>query len=86
MLIEAKDIKDTVPEIKEVPFVPLDDTRRKRLHRALVANALDDKPMFMDPKDTTFTGLDEPGLNDAEMDLPTDAEVINAIRNIPCHY
>ena len=64
-----------------VTFTPISNGERNRLLGALKANALENKPMRMNPRDTSFEGIGE--MVDGEV---TDAEVINQVRSIPCHY
>jgi hypothetical protein len=58
-------------------FRPLLDTERRQLLTALRGNALEDRAILMDRRDTSFVGTTE--------DV-TDEEVITAIRAVPCHY
>jgi hypothetical protein len=58
-------------------FRALSDTERRQLARALRGNAESDRAILMDRRDTSFAGTAE--------DIP-DAEVISAIRSVPCHY
>jgi hypothetical protein len=58
-------------------FRPLADTERRELLAALHANARSGSTILMDRRDTRFAG---------QTDEPTDEEVINAIRSVPCHY
>jgi hypothetical protein len=58
-------------------FRPLNDTERLQLLSALRGNALEDRAILTDQRDTSFVSTAE--------DLP-DEEVISAIRSVPCHY
>lgn len=51
---------------------------RKKLRTALVENAENNCSIIMNEKDTSFVGT-----ADEEV---VDAQVISAIRSIPCHY
>jgi hypothetical protein len=57
-------------------FTPLTADEVQNLTQALRSNAEADKPIYMDPKDTSFRGSSE----------AHDEEVIAAIRSVPCHY
>jgi hypothetical protein len=58
-------------------FRPLTDTERTQLLTALRGNALRDRAILMDRRDTSFVGTS---------DDVTDDEVITAIQSVPCHY
>ncbi len=58
-------------------FRPLTDTERRSLMTALRSNALDNRAILTDRRDTRFVGSAE--------DV-TDDEVITAIKSVPCHY
>jgi hypothetical protein len=58
-------------------FRPLNDTERRQLIGARRGNAENDLAILMDGKTTTFAGTSEE---------VTDAEVISAIKSVPCHY
>lgn len=61
-----------------ITFTPLNDTERDQLAAALRRNAGDGAALLLDRRDTTFRG--------AADELPTDLEVVTAIRSVPCHY
>lgn len=58
-------------------FRPLNDTERRQLISALRGNAVEDRAIIMDRRDTSFVGT---------TDDVTDEEVISAIKSVPCHY
>jgi hypothetical protein len=60
-------------------FKTLDPVERDKLYKALRGNAEDGQVLRMGP-DTTFVGSDG-----AEL-MPTDDEVISAIKSVPVHY
>lgn len=59
-------------------FKPLNDVERRQLIGSLRGNAEKNETIKMNPHDTSFLPSDK--------DEVTDAEVINAIRSVPCHY
>jgi hypothetical protein len=58
-------------------FRPLDKTEADTLRAALRTNS-EDKGALIMGKDTSFAGVRD--------DLPTDDEVISAIKSVPTHY
>jgi len=64
----------------------LTETERNRLTAALNANAHQDKAIFIGQADTSFIGFDQPGMRGTHPEEVSDAEVINAIKSVPCHY
>jgi hypothetical protein len=58
-------------------FRPLSPTEHASLAEALRRNAGDGAALLMDRRDTSFLGTSE--------EVP-DAEVISAIKSVPCHY
>lgn len=62
-----------------VTFRPLNDTERSELIGALKGNAEGKVALKVSPKDTSFSGV-------AKIEEVEDAEVIAAIKSVPCHY
>lgn len=60
-----------------IAFKPLGDVERSKLIASLRGNVEENKAIIMDKRDTSFIGI---------TDEVSDAEVINAIRSVPCHY
>lgn len=76
-----------------VAFKPLSDTERADLTLALKANAESGGtvPLHMNPKDTSFRPVNRIAAllgnpTPPPADAPTDEEVINQIKSVPCHY
>lgn len=60
-----------------VEFKPLNDVERRKLIASLRGNAEKGEAIVMNQRDTSFVG---------SIDEVPDAEVINAIKSVPCHY
>lgn len=58
-------------------FRPLDPTERQKLVDALRGNAMSNKAILTNPRDTSFAGAS---------DEVSDEEVISAIKSVPVHY
>ncbi len=63
---------------KEITHTPLTEIERNRLRAALRGNAEDDFAILVSGRDTSFAGT--------ATELPTDEEVVFAIRSVPTHY
>jgi hypothetical protein len=60
-------------------FTPASPAERDALAAALRRNGTDGAALLLDRRDTTFRGT-------GELTVPTDDEVITAIKSVPCHY
>ena len=74
-----------IPVVEETPpgkFIPPSAAETDKLRIALKRNGHNDVPMFMDARDTSWRD----GVSKDEYDRQQDAECVNAVKSIACHY